>query len=47
MGVYLATVFCPPSGVNAGVGVQQFLNEHDGQTDGESERDKTEQKERN
>ncbi len=28
-GVYLAAMLVPPSGVNAGVGPQQFLNEHD------------------
>lgn len=34
-GVYLATVLLLPSGVNAGVGVQQFLNERKKQTDGQ------------
>lgn len=30
MGVYLAAVLGSPSGMNAGVGLQQFLNECDG-----------------
>lgn len=28
-GVYLAAMLFPPSGVNAGVGLQQFLNAYD------------------